>query len=113
MPFDRTAHRAQVMRAVTHAAGGEVLLQLAGKGVAVPAVISADRPKGTEVNPNVGAQALEVVTLARDSFLGRTLPRQGQHFTDSTGRIYRIQEDRSVSHSATLVYACGTAAPLA
>ena len=113
MPFDRAAHRAQIARIVTHDAGGEVLLRWNGKGEAFPAILAADRPVATKVDPNIGAKELEIVTIARDArgtagnlLFAAKQPREGQHFTDSAGLVYRIQEDRSVKHAATLVYAC-------
>ncbi len=116
--FDRSAHRKQVAGIIAHSAGGEVLLKFLGKGVAFPATIMRDQPKPTQANPDVGAKALEIVTIARDVrtaagalIFSGALPREGQHFTDREGRIYRIEDDRTVSHSATLVFACATAAP--
>jgi hypothetical protein len=112
MGFNRAAHRSQVARILTHTAGEDVWLKLLGKGAEFPAAIARDQPKGTQVSPDVGVKALELVTIARDvrdpagALIFATLPREGQHFKDRAGRTYRIQEDRSVSHSATLVFAC-------
>lgn len=113
MSFDHSRHRAQVARIVTHDAGEEISLQLEGRGTAFPAVISAEKPTATRALPDVGAQNLHLVTIARAHFDGRTLPREGQHFTDSSGLHYRIQEDRTIAHAPTLVFACGTVRPLA
>lgn len=109
MPFDRSAHRAQVARIVEHSAGGEVLLQLMGKGDALPAAIAADKPAGARALEGVSNRTLSIVTLARAVFDG-ALPREGQHFIDPAGKILRIEEDRSVPHASILVYACAVSA---
>lgn len=110
MPFDRAAHRQQVARIVTHAAGEEVLLRLNGKGDWFPATIAAERPKASQASPDLGAKVLELVTIAVACFAGLRLPAEGDSFVDQQGRLYPIHEDRSVSHASTLLYAVGGAA---
>lgn len=119
MPFDHSARRQQIARIISHAAGDEILLRWNGEGQAFSALIASERPKGTQADQNTGALNLMLVTIARavTDAVGKpiftaNLPREGQHFTDTDGKIYRIQEDRSVAHHPCLVYACGTVARL-
>lgn len=107
--MDRSAHRAQVARILTHTAGGEILLKYLGKGIAFPAAITREAPVANQAQPDAGVLTLEVITIARALFAGKP-PRQGEHFTDPAGRRYRIEDDRSVSHAPTYVYACSVSA---
>lgn len=117
MPFDRAAHRRQAARIVQHTAGGEVLLRWNGAGEAFPATIAAEKPTATRAQPDVGRKAFELVSIAREArgprgalVFAAKQPREGQTFTDASGRIYRIMEDRTVSHGSLLVYACAASA---
>lgn len=115
--FDRSAHRAQVARIAAHGAGGEVLLKLNGAGEAFPAAIAAERPSAARALEGIPGRSPALVTIARDVrypssgalvFAGER-PREGQHFTDPAGQTLRIEEDRTVPHAATFVYACAVA----
>lgn len=114
--FDHTAAQAQVARCITYAAGDSVLLRFLGAGAAFPATIKHETPEGSNADRNTGDESVVVITIARTvaNAFARA-PRQGDHFTDAQGRLYRIADtSRNQPHAPVAIYVCGPVAePLA
>lgn len=103
MPLDRQARADQIGRIL--ADHGEPLTY---EGLSFSATIRPVPPGYTDADRNVKLIGTSVLVKAARAVFGGKLPRQGQHFTDSDGRVLRIQAlPPSAPTLPTIEFICG------